>query len=156
MQPPGVFLDDLAVGRAVAGVHHEKAQLKRKFVVELQLLKELCRQHGVLAAGNADRDAVAGLDERILPDGLGEIAPELLPEALSEACLHAGAELVRVLLFHLPPQPREIAASEAVGRIAARLKLQRRLQTELAARADEHEPFSVVFRRRFQQRLRGA
>ena len=62
MEPPRVFLDDLAVGRTVARVHHDKAQLKREFIVQLQFLKKLRHQHGVLTAGDADRDAVARLD----------------------------------------------------------------------------------------------
>ncbi|MPN17350.1 hypothetical protein SDC9_164703 [bioreactor metagenome] len=45
-----VLLDHAAVGFAVAGVHHQKHQLKREFIVPFQLLKQLCHQHRIFAA----------------------------------------------------------------------------------------------------------
>ena len=96
----------------------------------------------------------ARLHQLILPDGLGEIAPDLFPEALAQTRFHAAAKLVGILLFHLPPQPCEISAREAVSLVAQRLQSFRRVKAELSARADQHQPAAVIFRRVYAQALR--
>ena len=50
VQQLGIGLDLLAVDLIVAGVHHQKDQLKGNIAVLLQLLHQLCHQHGVFAA----------------------------------------------------------------------------------------------------------
>ena len=76
------------------------------------------------------------------------------PEALAQARFHAAAKLVGILLFHLPPQPCKIAAREAVRLVAQRLQSFRRVKAELSARADQHQPAAVIFRRVYAQALR--
>ena len=50
VQQLGIGLDLLAVDLIVAGVHHQKDQLKGNIAVLLQFLHQLCHQHGVFAA----------------------------------------------------------------------------------------------------------
>lgn len=59
VQQLGIGLDLLAVDLIVAGVHHQKDQLKGNIAVFLQLLHQLCHQHGVFAARDADGDLVS-------------------------------------------------------------------------------------------------
>ena len=81
-QDAAVLLDQRAVAREVAGVHADKSQRERKFVVPLDLLKEFGHQHGVLAAGDADSDVVALLDQLILDDRFFKAALQVVFELL--------------------------------------------------------------------------
>ena len=85
VQQRRVGFDLLAVELIVAGVHHEKDQLKGDIAVLLQFLHELCHQHGVLAAGDADGDLVACLDELIPFDGYDEGGPKLFAVFFDDA-----------------------------------------------------------------------
>ena len=51
----------------------------------LQFLHELCHQHGVFAAGDADGDPVACLDELIPFDGYDEGGPKLFSVFFDDA-----------------------------------------------------------------------
>ncbi len=82
MEPPRVFLDHLAVGRAVAGSITTKRSSNGEFYCAASIPEKLRHQHGVLTAGDADRDAVARLHQLILPDSLGEITPDLFRKRL--------------------------------------------------------------------------
>ena len=79
-----VALDERAVRVAVTRVHDQKDQFEGNFIAALELLKELRHQHGVFAAGDADRDFVAGLNHLIVDDGFDEGIEErdfiLLPD----------------------------------------------------------------------------
>ena len=76
-QQGGIVLDQLPVCRIVAGVHHHEHQLEGLGGVALQFLHQLGQSHGILAAGDAHGDPVAGFDELIplhcgdkgIPDG---------------------------------------------------------------------------------------
>ena len=94
----GVGFDLLAVDLVVAGVHHKKDQLKGHIAVLLQLLHELGHQHGVLAAGDADGDLVARLDQLVPLDGHDERRPEFLAVFFDDA---AFDQLIRFeFAFH--------------------------------------------------------
>ena len=80
-----VTFDLLAVDLVVSGVHHQKYQLKRHIAVALQLLHELCHQHGVLAAGNAHGDAVALLHQLVALDRHDKGRPKLLAVFFDDA-----------------------------------------------------------------------
>ena len=82
-----ILLDPLPVGLRVAGIHHEKFQLKGHVAVLLQLLQELCQQHGVLAAGDAHGDSVARKNQLVVAYGVHEWAPYGLPILGQQALL---------------------------------------------------------------------
>ena len=87
VQKPGVALDLLAVDLVVAGVHHQKFQLKGEITVPLQFLHEFGHEHGVLAAGDAHGDAVALLNQVVVLDGVDEGAPQLFAVLFDDAAL---------------------------------------------------------------------
>ena len=87
VQQRRIVFDLLPVGGVVAGVHDKIDDLERHVAVALQQLQELCHEHGVLAAGDARGDAVAGRDEVILLDGRDERRPEPLVIGLLDAAL---------------------------------------------------------------------
>ena len=87
MQQRCVALDLLPVDGVVARIHDEVDDLERHVAVPLQQLQELGHEHGVLAAGDAHRDPVAGGDEVILLDGGDERRPEPLVIGLLDAAL---------------------------------------------------------------------
>ena len=76
----GIAFDERPVEFIVAGVHAEEYEFKVEFVMALELLKELRHEHGVLTAGNADGDLVAGLHQFVFHDALGKRNPERLFE----------------------------------------------------------------------------
>ena len=86
-QQGGVGLDQRPVGRVVARVHHQEFQRKGMVRVALELLHQLGQDHGVLAAGDADRDAVLRLHQLIALDGGDEGVPELLAVFFDETAL---------------------------------------------------------------------
>ena len=89
-----VFLDQSAVARKVARIHADKGQGEGKLVVPLDLLEELGHEHGVLAAGNADRNVVAFFDQLILDDcffkAAFQVVLEFFPYAFFYIFLTAG------------------------------------------------------------------
>lgn len=87
MQQRCVALDLLPVDGVVAWVHDEVDDLERHVAVPLQQLQELGHEHGVLAAGDARGDPVAGRDEVVLLDGGDERRPEPLVIGLLDAAL---------------------------------------------------------------------
>ena len=119
VQKRRIALDFPAVELVVARVHHEKDKLKGKVAVLLQLLHELCQQHGVLAAGDAHGDPVAGLDHLVPLHRFDERIPQHLAVFCYIAALnkliwfkgscHGYASLIcifRVCRSHLfPPNP---------------------------------------------------
>ena len=72
----GVMEDQLAVGGAVAGIHDQKLQGEGEVTVLLEVAHTAGQQHGVLAAGDADGDMVAGLDEAVVLDAADEAVPD--------------------------------------------------------------------------------
>ena len=82
-----VALNLLPVDGVVAGVHDEINDLERHVAMPLQQLQELGHEHGVLAAGDAHRDPVAGGNEFVLLDGGDERRPEHLVEFFLDAAL---------------------------------------------------------------------
>ena len=87
----GVFFNKGPVFGVVAGIHHQEHQLEGLLRVAMELLHELCQQHGVLSAGDTHRDAVAGGDEFIALYRRNEGVPEGLAVLLDQAALHHGA-----------------------------------------------------------------
>ena len=82
-----IVLDQLPVFRLVARIHDQKSDVKRKFVMPLQLLKKFCHQHRILAAGDADCNPVALLHEVIRADRLCKPAPQILAVSLPQILL---------------------------------------------------------------------
>ena len=72
----GIVLDFPAVNGVIAGIHDEELDIERDFAVPLEPLHTLCHEHGILAAGDADGDAVALLDEVIFADTLQKLCPD--------------------------------------------------------------------------------
>ena len=83
----GVSLDLLAVDLVVAGVHHKELQLIGNLAVALQFLHQLCHQHGILAARNADGDFVPRLDQFVPFDRHNKGRPQLLAIFFDDAAL---------------------------------------------------------------------
>ena len=95
----GVGLDLLAVYLVVAGVHHQKDQLKGNIAVLLQFLHQLCHQHGVFAARDADGDLVALLYQLVALYRHDKGGPQLLAVFLDDT---AFDHLIRFkLTFHV-------------------------------------------------------
>ena len=86
-----VFFDELSVLCQIPGIHAQKDQGKRKLVVALEFLKEFGHQHGVLAAGNTDRDPVALLHELILYDSLFKAADQIMLEGPAQGLVHIAS-----------------------------------------------------------------
>ena len=107
----------------------------------LQLLEELRHKHRVLTAGDADRDAVARLDELIIADGLHEHAEEVPLELLAEGLLDVVAALLGVhVLLDLSEHPLTVAAGEAVGLIALRAEVLGCRQGEVTVLTVQYDP----------------
>ena len=87
VQQRGVALDLLTVDLVVAGIHHQIDQLKGHLAVALQFLQQLCHQHGILAAGDADGDLVPCLDQLVPFDGHDKRRPQLFTELFDNAAL---------------------------------------------------------------------
>ena len=85
----GIVDDALAVFGIVAGIHDEKLRLEGNVGVALQQLHHFRQQHGVLAAGDAHRDVVAGSNHLVLLDATDERPPERLAEIGEDAALDA-------------------------------------------------------------------
>ena len=58
------------------------------FSVALQLLDQFCHQHRVLAAGNTDSDFIPFLNQLILIQRFGKLAPDGFPKFLNDAPLN--------------------------------------------------------------------
>ena len=139
-----IFFNNAAVLRAVAGVHNEVFHREGKLRITLQLLKKLCHEHGVLAAGDAHGDPVPLFYKLILPYGPGEAAPDFAVEALANAFLDLTAQRCRLLLFHLVLQPGEIAAGEAVCVIASLPQGYGRVKADLSAGTVYYHLFAPI------------
>ena len=87
VQQRGVALDLLTVDLVVAGIHHQIDQLKGYLAVALQFLQQLCHQHGILAAGDADGNLVPCLDQLVPFDGHDKRRPQLFTEFFDNAAL---------------------------------------------------------------------
>ena len=77
IQQCGVAFDLLAVDLIIAGVHHQKHQLKGHIAVALQLLHQFSHQHAVLAAGNAHGNFISRLHQFIALDRHNKRGPQL-------------------------------------------------------------------------------
>ena len=137
-----VSLDDLAVCLIVARVHAQEHELERDLVMALQFLEELRHEHRVLAAGDADRDAITRLDELIIADGLHEHAEEVPLELLAEGLLDVVAALLGIhVLLDLTEHPLSVTAGEAVGLVALRAQVLGCCHGEVAVLTVQYDPF---------------
>ena len=75
---PCIIFNELSINLTVTRIHDKENKLKWKLIVPLQFLEQLRHQHRVLAAGNADRNLVSGLNQIIGIDGLGKFAEQCL------------------------------------------------------------------------------
>ena len=90
VQQRRIGFDLAAVDLVVAGIHHEKHRLKRHVAVAGEHLHQLCHQHRVLAARDADRDPVPGGDQLVALDCLDEG----IPDRLAEFCLQTALDFL--------------------------------------------------------------
>ena len=123
LQPRGVLLQLFAVCRAVSGVHGEKGQLERHRGKAAEHPQQHRQQHGVLPAGDADRDPVPRLDQPVVPDGRHERRPDRLAVFCNKAPLRLLPEFQ--LLRHIAAPPSVgyryyIGVRTACQRIGAR------------------------------------
>ena len=81
----------------------------------MQLLEQLCHEHGVLAARDADRNPVAVADQTVVLDRPHKSAEQNGFEAGADALLHPFAHVSRLLLCNLAAKPRGITARKTVG-----------------------------------------
>ena len=56
----GIKFDLLPVSFCIARIHAKELHFKGNFVSPLQFLEQLCHEHGIFAAGNADGDFIIG------------------------------------------------------------------------------------------------
>ena len=121
----GVAFDLCSVFAVVARIHHHKDELEREFVVAFQLLKQLCHEHGILAARNADGNFVIRLNKLIVDYSLCEAVEQLFLEAsaLSKRLLNgAGSGVDRILLVDFRHRRLFKIGVHAVGFIAQTAK----------------------------------
>ena len=81
----GVFLYHSTVFSAVTGVHYEKSELERNFVVPFELLKELCHQEGILPARHTHGDFIVRPDKPVLDNGFRKARKQLFTEFFTQA-----------------------------------------------------------------------
>ena len=86
-----VFFNEIPVFRKISGIHAQKDERKGELVVTLKFLKELCHKHGVLAAGDADRDPVPFFHQLVLYDGLFKTADQIVLEGLTQGFIHVAS-----------------------------------------------------------------
>ena len=114
-----VILDDPAILLVVAGIHAQEDQLKGEFVMPFEFLEQLGHQHGVLAAGNADRDLIAFLHQLIADDCLGKTAEQILAELFGQALFHLLPLLfIGRFPFDLFQGPASISLGDMTGLIS--------------------------------------
>lgn len=87
IQHRGIFFDLPAVDFAVAGIHDQKNRFKMHLAVTLKLLHQLRQQHGILSAGDADRDFIPLLNQLIPLDSEDKRLPNLLAICGQDAAL---------------------------------------------------------------------
>ena len=80
-----IAFNQLPFCRQVARVHHHKFQPKFHLPVFLKLLEQLCHQHRVFPARNADGYLVPLLHQLIIPDCLCKPGKQLFVEFLLDA-----------------------------------------------------------------------
>ena len=109
-----IVLDDLAVRLTVTGIHHQKYQFKGELVVTLQLLEQLCHQHGILTTRDTYGDLVVLLDHVILIDSFGKSGKQDFMEFFADAFFNLPCPLVfffsGLFLLHQVQKPPGIAA----------------------------------------------
>ena len=96
-----ILLDQRTVVCAIARIHHKIPQLKRNIAVLLQLLEQLCKQHGILAARNTDRDPIPGFDQLIAFQRFDKRLPKRLSKGFCNALFDQSASVK--LPFHSVP-----------------------------------------------------
>ena len=79
-----------------------------------QLLEQLGHKHGILSAGNADRNPVTVLYHLILVDGLCEFSPDFLAELFYNAAFHILClDITHLLLTPYPAFTIDHASAKA-------------------------------------------
>ena len=114
-----VRLDYRAVLAAVARVHHQEYQIEVELAVALYLLEKLRHQHGVLAAGNAYRHPVAGLQQLVFVQRLREFAEYAAVEFPRDTTLNLCGAVGAALHCDLLAQPADVPSGEVRGGITA-------------------------------------
>ena len=104
-----VILDHLAVLRAVSRIHHQEFYIKRKLVVQFQLLKQFCHQHRIFSTGDTDCNAVSFFNQFILIDGFCKFAPDAFTELFTDGKFHILADVYLFLLLHRIQKPCNIS-----------------------------------------------
>ena len=140
MQQLGVGLDDLPVFGAVARVHYQKDQFKRKLSVALEFLEQFRHQHRILAAGNADGNAIVGLNQIVCLDCLCKAAENDPVELLAQSLFHFGNLFVFRLPANLVLEPLHITTHQIYRLVSLVPELFRHVCAEDAAAAvdDQH------------------
>ena len=119
--------------------------------VFLKLGKQLRHEHGVLAAGDADPDAVALVDEPIVLDRAGKARPEAMAELFLDAVVDPLAQSGVVLAAHRLHEPGKIPALQIPRVVALFAHLGCGAFADRAVFAIDDEYFSIVRRQRFPQ-----
>ena len=103
MEQSRVALDFLPVDGIITRIHYQKYQIKGYVTVPVEFLHQLCHQHGIFTAGDADGDPVSGLDQLVLFDGIDKRLPKFIPKFFDEAPLDhlIGFQCSRHLVFPL-------------------------------------------------------
>ena len=105
-----VLFDHLAVFRAVSRIHHQEFHIKRKLVVQFQLLKQFCHQHRIFSTGDTDCDTVPFFNQFILIDGFCKFAPDGFAELFPDAFFYIGTDVFFLIFPHQIHQPGDITA----------------------------------------------
>ena len=76
VQQFGIALNLLPIDFVVSRIHDKIYHIKRYFAVAVQLLNQLCHQHGILSTGDTDGNFIARLNQVIISNGVGEWIPD--------------------------------------------------------------------------------
>ena len=91
-----IFAYFLIIDLVISRIHHQKNNLKRHFGIPLQALHAHCHEHRILAAGDADSDFVALLNQLVFLDAFQEFRPDLPAEFIDNRKLdvvwHFGSD----------------------------------------------------------------
>ncbi len=144
-----IALDDPPVGLVVSRIHAQEREVKAELAVLPELLKELGHDHGILAAGDADGNAVAVLNQIVFEDGPGKGIEEILMKAaLLKRELNLRAKGLVLRLFADGVEcPGAVSAGKALGGKALCLQLLRQLSGDGAVFAIEDNAFAGSKRR---------
>ena len=113
--------------------------------MQLQLLEQLCHEHGILAAGNTDRNFIPRLYQFVCAHRLRKLAPDFLVKFLADARFHFLCLVGSRRFPDVRKQPVNITAGK-VHRIQSLFRKHvRHIPAKLSSLAADDKFFASVY-----------